>query len=265
MSKGSDMRNPTKHTSGTENQIEAERSAIDKELQKFVTSLLKEVNSDVFPEFKHIWQKKLDLMVILVKKTEESVPEHAAYERRSKKKADECVPEQAAHERRSKKKVDHVLNVDDLTYDEEPLTNIMTPSIAKKLQRRKGKVMVFEDSPSKEIKRKSGGMKSTPSRSSVGKSLVGPTRSWSKVVTPTRKRKVVSSSDSEMSSTATKIKLEKLMKAFIEEKEAEHGGDDNGGADVEDSIGGNDVETNEDKEAKGEEYVDANSDSQEDI
>ncbi|XP_050896710.1 uncharacterized protein LOC127103500 [Lathyrus oleraceus] len=468
MSKGSDMRNPTKHTSGTENQIEAERSAIDKELQKFVTSLLKEVNSDVFPEFKHIWQKKLDLMVILVKKTEESVPEHAAYERRSKKKADECVPEQAAHERRSKKKVDHVLNVDDLTYDEEPLTNIMTPSIAKKLQRRKGKVMVFEDSPSKEIKRKSGGMKSTPSRSSVGKSLVGPTRSWSKVVTPTRKRKVVSSKNAErwkyvmqrrvalerelgkdalkckeivelieavgLMKTITKFgpcceslvkefvviipnrcdgvksadykKLEvthdqvckeitikqvkqwpnggklstgklsvkyailhkigttnwvpsnhtstisnglgkfsyaigtrrafdfgkyifeQVMKqtlstavkmpicfpsliygiilnqhpgillpidsvkkkesplslhyklfagthvpyivmtssqAFIEEKEAEHGGDDNGGADVEDSIGGNDVETNEDKEAKGEEYVDANSDSQEDI
>lgn len=56
---------------------------------------------------------------------------------------------------------------------------------------------MFEDSPSKEIKRKSGGMKSTPSRSSKGKSSVGPARSWSKVVTPTRKRKVFSSSDSE--------------------------------------------------------------------
>jgi hypothetical protein len=56
---------------------------------------------------------------------------------------------------------------------------------------------VFEDSPSKEIKRKSGGLKSTPSRSSIGKYPAGPTRSWSKVVTPTRKMKDVSSSDYE--------------------------------------------------------------------
>lgn len=58
--------------------------------------------------------------------------------------------------------------------------------------------MVFEDSPSREMKRKSGGLKRTPSRSSIGKSSVGPTRSWSKVVTPTRKRKVVSFSNSEL-------------------------------------------------------------------
>ncbi|XP_050897235.1 uncharacterized protein LOC127104059 [Lathyrus oleraceus] len=110
-------------------------------------------------------------------------------------KDDECVPEQAAHERRSKKKVDYVINVDNLTYDEEPLTNIFDPGIAKRFQRRKGKVVMFEDYPSKEIKRKYGGMKSTPSRSSKGKYLVGPARSWSKVDIPTRNRKVVSSSD----------------------------------------------------------------------
>ncbi|KAI5420199.1 hypothetical protein KIW84_044110 [Lathyrus oleraceus] len=65
-------------------------------------------------------------------------------------------------------------------------------------------------------------------------------------------------SDSNMqSSTATKIKLEKLMKALMEgeKKEAEQGGDDNGGTDVEDSVGGNNVDTDEDKEAVGEEYA----------
>ncbi|XP_050895148.1 uncharacterized protein LOC127101744 [Lathyrus oleraceus] len=164
-SKGFEMRNLTMHAGGTENQMEVERSSIDNELRN--------------------------------EKAEESVPEHVALERRSKKKVDDCVPEYVSHERRSKKKVDHVVNVEELTSDEEPLTNIVTHGIAKRLQRRKGKTMVFEDSPSKEIKIKYGGLKSTPSRNSIGKSLVGPTRLWSKVVTPTRKRKVVSSSDSE--------------------------------------------------------------------
>lgn len=114
----------------------------------------------------------------------------------SKKKEDECVLEHAAQERRSKKKVDHVVSVDELTSDDKPLTNIVTPGIAKRPQRRKGKTMVFKDSPSREIKRKFVGLKGTHSRSSIGKSHVGPTRSWSKVGTPTRKRKLVSSSDS---------------------------------------------------------------------
>lgn len=57
--------------------------------------------------------------------------------------------------------------------------------------------MRFEDSPSKEIKRKYGDMQNTPSRSSKGKYHVGLVRPWSKVVTLTRKRKVVSSSDFE--------------------------------------------------------------------
>ncbi|XP_050895602.1 uncharacterized protein LOC127102246 [Lathyrus oleraceus] len=144
-SKVYEMRNPTKHTGVIENQTGVERITIDK----------------------------------------------------IKKKVDECVLEQATHERISKKKDDHVVNVDDLTSDKEPFTNIMTLGIAKRLPRRKGKVMMFEDSPSKEVKRKSGGMKSTPSRSSKGKSHVGPARSWSKVNTPTRKRKVVYSSDYE--------------------------------------------------------------------
>ncbi|KAI5420198.1 hypothetical protein KIW84_044109 [Lathyrus oleraceus] len=183
------MINPTMHTGGTENQIEAERNAIDKELHKFLTSVLKEVNLDVFPDVQTSLEKETSPDGDSSEKDEESVPEHATHVRRSKKKVNECVPEHASHERRSKNKVDHVVNVDDLTSDEEPLTNIVTPGITKRLQRRKGKAV--------EIKRKSGGMKNTPSRSSIGKSHVGPARSWSKVVTPTRKRKNVSSSDSE--------------------------------------------------------------------
>lgn len=49
------------------------------------------------------------------------------------------------------------------------------------------------------------------------------------------------------------------------EKEVEQGGDDNRGTDVEDSAGGNDVETDEDIDAKGEEYATADSDSQKNI
>ncbi|KAI5410650.1 hypothetical protein KIW84_055972 [Lathyrus oleraceus] len=159
-------------------------------------SRLLEANLDVFPDVQTYLEKETSPDNDSSEKVEESVLEHAAFERRSKKKADECVPEHATHERRSKKKVDHIINVDELTFDEEPLTNIVTPGIAKRLQRRKGKAVVFEDSLSKEMKRKSGGLKINPSRSSIGKSPVCHTRSWSKVVTPTRKRKVVSSSDS---------------------------------------------------------------------
>ncbi|XP_050897297.1 uncharacterized protein LOC127104135 [Lathyrus oleraceus] len=91
----------------------------------------------------------------------------------SSEKVEENVPEHATRERRSKKKVELVVN------------------------RRKGKTIAFEESPSREVKRKTDGLKGSPSRSSKGKSPIGPTRSWSKVVTPTRKIKVVSSSESE--------------------------------------------------------------------
>ncbi|XP_050916329.1 uncharacterized protein LOC127131451 [Lathyrus oleraceus] len=69
--------------------------------------------------------------------------------------------------------------------------------------------------------------------------------------------------DSIWSSTFTKIKLEKLIKALMyeEEKEVEHVGDANVGIDVEDFAGGNDAENDEDKEAEGEEYTNADSDS----
>lgn len=138
-SKGPEIRNPSLHADDTENPMEAERSAIDKELRKFVTSVLKEVDSYVLPD------------------VQTSLAKESSSDDDSSEKAEESV-------------------------HEEPLTNIVTPSIAK---RRKGKVVVFEDSPSREMKRKFGGLKGTPSRISIGKSLVGLTRSWSKVVTVT--------------------------------------------------------------------------------
>ncbi|XP_050920385.1 uncharacterized protein LOC127138022 [Lathyrus oleraceus] len=170
--KGYDLRNPSMYVDGFKNPKEVERSATDKELRKFVASVMKEVNSDVL----------LDVQTSLAK---DPSPDN-----NSSEKVEESVLEHAAHERRSKKKVELVVNVDELTSGEEPIINIVTLSIAKRLQRRKGKTVAFKDSPSREVKRKSDGLKGTPSRSSTRKSLVGPTRSWSKVVTPTRKRKM---------------------------------------------------------------------------
>ncbi|XP_050876846.1 uncharacterized protein LOC127080572 [Lathyrus oleraceus] len=158
---------------------------------------MKEVNSYVLPDVQTSLAKEASPNNDSSEKAEESVPEHVALERRSKKKVDECVPVHVAHERINKKKVDHVVNIDELTSDEEPLANIVTRGIAKRMQRRKGNAMVFNDSPSKEMKGKSGGLKSNPSKRSIGKSHVGPTRSCNKVITPTRNRKDVSSSDYE--------------------------------------------------------------------
>ncbi|XP_050875114.1 uncharacterized protein LOC127078725 [Lathyrus oleraceus] len=82
-------------------------------------------------------------------------------------------------------------------YEESVPEHVARERRTKRLQRRKGKAVVLEDSPSREVKRKSGGLKGTPSRSSIRKYPIGPTRSWSKVVIPTRNRKAVYSSESE--------------------------------------------------------------------
>ncbi|XP_050890451.1 uncharacterized protein LOC127095863 [Lathyrus oleraceus] len=178
--KGYGLRNPSMHADDPINLTASERSEIDKELRKFVASVLKEVNSDVLPD------------------VQTSLAKDPSPDNDSREKAEENVPDHVARERRSKKKVELVVNVEELTSDEEPLINIVSPSIAKRLQRRKGKTLAFEDSPSREVKRKADGLlKGTPSKSSTGKYPVGPTRSWSEVVTPTRKTKVVSSSESE--------------------------------------------------------------------
>ncbi|XP_050875599.1 uncharacterized protein LOC127079233 [Lathyrus oleraceus] len=73
--------------------------------------------------------------------------------------------------------------------------------------------------------------------------------------------------DSIRSSTATKIKLEILIKALMDEveKEAKHGDADNVEVGVDDNVDGNDAKNDEDKEAEGDEYATTDSDSQEDI
>lgn len=122
-SKGFEIRNPFMHAGGTENQTEEERSSIDKELMKFVIFVLKEVNSYVLLDVQTSSAKETSPDNDSSEKDEECVRERAALERRSKKKAGDIVPEHAANERRSKNKGDHVVNVDELTFDEEPLTN----------------------------------------------------------------------------------------------------------------------------------------------
>ncbi|XP_050893739.1 uncharacterized mitochondrial protein AtMg00810 [Lathyrus oleraceus] len=136
----------------------------------------KGVDSNVFPDVQTYLAKETSLEGDSSEKADEYVPKQVVHERRSKKKDNECVPEQVAHERMSNKKVDYGVNIDDLTTDKEPLTNILALGIDKRLQRRKGKI-------------------------------------------------------------------------DEEEKEVEHGGDDNVGDDVEDSIDGNIDENDEDKES----------------
>lgn len=96
-----------------------------------------------------------------------SLAKYPSPDNNSREKAEENVPDHVARERRSKKKVELIVNVEELTFDEEPLTNIVTPNIAKRLQRCKGNTISFEDSPSKEVKRKADGLKETPSRIST--------------------------------------------------------------------------------------------------
>ncbi|XP_050889705.1 uncharacterized protein LOC127094993 [Lathyrus oleraceus] len=137
-----ELRNPNMHANDPVNPMIAERSATDKELRKFVASVLREVNSDIFPY------------------VQTSLEKDPGPDNESRENAEENVPDHTGRERRRK-------------------------------------IAAFEDSPSREEKRKVDGLKRTPSRSSTGKSPARPTRSWSKVVTPTRKRKDVSSSESE--------------------------------------------------------------------
>lgn len=76
---------------------------------------MKEVNSYVFPYVQTSFAK-------------DSSPDNDSSE-----KAKENFPEHVARERRSKKKVELIVNVEELTSDEKPLTNIVTPSITKRL------------------------------------------------------------------------------------------------------------------------------------
>lgn len=98
--KGFELRNLNMHANDSVNPNAAERSATDKELRKFVASVLKEVNSDVLPNVKTSLVKDPSPDNDLREKVEENVHDHAA-----------C-------EKRSKKKVELVVNVEELTSDE---------------------------------------------------------------------------------------------------------------------------------------------------
>lgn len=75
------------HVDGTENPTEVERSATNKELRKFVASVLKEVNSDVLLNVQTSLAKEPSPNNESSENFEESVPEHVARERRSKKES----------------------------------------------------------------------------------------------------------------------------------------------------------------------------------
>ena len=75
-----------------------------------------------------------------------------------------------------------IVNVIKLGSNEELVTKNLAPGIAKRLKNKRGKVMMNEGTPSKTAKKKF---------------IVGPTKSWSKLVDPTRNRKEISSSESD--------------------------------------------------------------------
>ncbi|KAL5180198.1 hypothetical protein HKD37_01G001373 [Glycine soja] len=78
-----------------------------------------------------------------------------------------------------------LINLEEVESDEEPITKKLAPGIAERLQSRKGKTPITRSGRIKTIAQK----KSTP---------ITPTTSrWSKVVIPSKKRKEISSSDSD--------------------------------------------------------------------
>lgn len=83
---------------------------------------------------------------------------------------------------RRKEKPTIIVNVDEMNSDEEHIAKNLASGITKRLKNRIGKVVMNEDTAFKTVKKKV---------------LVGLTKSWSKVVDPTRKRKEVSSSESD--------------------------------------------------------------------
>lgn len=82
-----ELRNPSMHANDPVNPMIAERSAIDKELRKFIASILGEVNSDVFPDVQTSLEKDPSPDNESKENAEENVPDHTGRERRSKKKA----------------------------------------------------------------------------------------------------------------------------------------------------------------------------------
>ncbi|XP_050908275.1 uncharacterized protein LOC127121887 [Lathyrus oleraceus] len=66
------------------------------------------------------------------------------------------------------------VNIDDLDSDYESIGKILAPGIAKRLKRRKGKVVEFSNKPLKALRRSTN---------------IGPTKGWSKVVTHATKKR----------------------------------------------------------------------------
>lgn len=117
--KESRKKNPNLSSVANDVSTEGEKTNIDKQLRKFVASILKEVGSNVLPD----------------------VPTSLETENRptgvSSRKVDGCVSEHIAHKRRTKKKGDVVVNVNGLISNEEPNAKSLAPNIANRLKRRK--------------------------------------------------------------------------------------------------------------------------------
>ncbi|XP_050875077.1 uncharacterized protein LOC127078686 [Lathyrus oleraceus] len=82
---------------------------------------------------------------------------------------------------RRKEKYIIIVNIDELNSDEETIAKNLSPDIAKRMKNRRIKAVMNEGMPSKIAKKKD---------------VVGPTKIWSKVGAPTKKRKEISYSES---------------------------------------------------------------------
>jgi len=116
----------------------------------------------------------------------------------SKETKDECEKDDKEEDSGGKENEEDVVNVDELELDDMPLAHWLGESMAKRLRSNKGKAVLSEN---KNPKKKTTGVTDTP-KSKTKSTSVGPKKGWSKVtvkndVGSSRKRKAVSSSDSE--------------------------------------------------------------------
>ncbi|KAI5398715.1 hypothetical protein KIW84_064188 [Lathyrus oleraceus] len=82
-----------------------------------------------------------------------------------------------------------IVNIEELNSDDVPIGQRLAPDIAKRLKNRKDQVVGFSNTPSKSVRKKVS---------------VGPTKRWSKVVTPTPKKKSMKMKDVPSESSGVK-------------------------------------------------------------
>ncbi|XP_058783547.1 uncharacterized protein LOC131658250 [Vicia villosa] len=149
------------------NSDHAKMIGTDKQIWRMLATILTEIESD---DEQNVQTSSRIRTSSKGKCAHSLVSDDFILEKRSKKKADVCVP-------------NAVINLDDSSSKDDILANHLKLGIAKRLKKRKGKGVVVghpqADTPMNKV------------RDVKGKAIIGPTKSWSKVVVPSKKRKVI--------------------------------------------------------------------------